>query len=286
MKSCWAGKEQYAMNKETTLKVCVNGRSVRTYEKDGRTYIEGRKNTEYTLKITNPYYRRVLAVVTVDGLNTISGEHGDENDRGWVIGSRETLEIKGFQVDGDTAGAFKFVSKEDSYAEESGTADTSAGVIGVTIFDEKQTYRNYVPLNIKPSKYDFPPHYLDGSSITWTDNTGNEGSEFYRSLYDQPAVMACSVDSTHSNEAVMGSISTKVSNFDLGTGWGNSVSQSVTSVDFERGGVLDRGAVYYASKPALKKMGVKFDKPRNRVSKLPDPFPSNTYSKPPRGWIG
>lgn len=306
-----AGKEQYAMNYNNTLKVCVNGKPVRTHEHDGRVHIEGREESQYTLKVKNPYRDRVLAVVTVDGLNTITGEPGDENGQGWVIEGYETLEIKGFQKDDDSAGAFKFVGKEDSYAEEVGTSETSGGVIGVTFFKEDrsaQTLRQLQDLQERianqPPIYvpTFPPSRPEPEPIPWTTRpiwwgtttpTTMGEPEPYATVTTNTALYhAVASGETASRRVNMDKVtasnnsSPDVADFDLGTGWGEEVSQPVTSVDFERGDIAHRTAIYYASRAALKGMGVKFEKPRKKVSKLPDPFPENTYAKPPSGWKG
>ena len=59
--------------KDTHVEVLVNGKTVRQYQHGAATYIEARAGTEYSIKIKNDTYCRKLAVITVDGLNVITG---------------------------------------------------------------------------------------------------------------------------------------------------------------------------------------------------------------------
>ena len=68
-----------------TIEVVVNGRAVRHYTHDGKTYIEAKAGTQYELKVRNATDARILAVVSVDGLNVVTGERATPQDIGYLI---------------------------------------------------------------------------------------------------------------------------------------------------------------------------------------------------------
>jgi len=249
----------------TKLKVCVNGKPVRTYSKDGRTYIEGREETEYTIKVSNPHPYKVVAVVSVDGINTINGDPASEDGQGWVIDAYSNVNVKGFQKDDDSAGAFKFSKPKESYAKEVGTDKTSLGCIGVVMFKEKEKLISYVR-GVEPEPY-------RGSSIKW----GNDG------VSSKTASINYSYATTDFLEMNMNASTESASpEANLGTTWGTEISNPVEDVVFVRGSKIGSDTVYYASKKALKKAGIQMKKPKDKVT-MPDPFPKK-YAKPPKGW--
>ena len=86
------------------LQILINGRPVKEYNHNNETYIEGRKGTEYTLKVKNNTYHRVLAIPAVDGINVITGKPATPDDSGYIIDGYNCVEIKGFRKDLETVG--------------------------------------------------------------------------------------------------------------------------------------------------------------------------------------
>ena len=96
------------MNTDTHVEIKVNGKSVRQYNQDGNTYIEARAGTEYSIKINNNSWERKMAVITVDGVNVISGQpQSSDIGEGYIINARNSIDIKGFRKDSSSVGAFK-----------------------------------------------------------------------------------------------------------------------------------------------------------------------------------
>src|SRR5512137_1155062 len=52
----------------------TEGRALETYPHRGRQFVVGRPGNEYAIRIRNCSDRRVLAVVSVDGVNVVTGE--------------------------------------------------------------------------------------------------------------------------------------------------------------------------------------------------------------------
>ena len=150
---------------EMTLE--VNGRSMREFAHEGKSYVESREGTEYSIRLTNNTGGRVLAVVSVDGINAISGKPTSDKptEAGYVLGAGEAHVIKGYRVDENTAANFKFVKREGSYATEKGEGQGN-GVIAVRVWEEKAKKEDMAALwrklyeeeKNKPSKKEYLPY--------------------------------------------------------------------------------------------------------------------------------
>ncbi len=125
-------------NNQVELTLEVNGRPVREFEHEKKTYVESRENTEYSLRIKNGTAGRALAVISIDGINAISGQPvtNSPDEMGYVLNAYETQTIKGYRADENTAASFKFVKRGDSYATEKAEGQGN-GVIAIRVYREK-----------------------------------------------------------------------------------------------------------------------------------------------------
>lgn len=119
------------------MRVYVNGRSVREYNHNGNTFIESRHGSNYTIKIKNDNAHRVMAVVSVDGLDVITGKPAEDSDKGYIVDSYSSTEIKGYRLSDTGSAAFVFVSKDKSYTANATGDSRNSGVIGIRVFEEK-----------------------------------------------------------------------------------------------------------------------------------------------------
>ncbi len=90
------------------------GSTLRTYFHGGRSYVMGRHGSRYQIRIHNPTGRRVEAVVSVDGLDSIDGETASFNKRGYVIPPGGNVTVEGFRVSTESVAAFRFSSVRGS----------------------------------------------------------------------------------------------------------------------------------------------------------------------------
>jgi hypothetical protein len=102
----------------------------------GQRYVAGEPGHEYSLRLRNCSDRRLLAVVSVDGVNVISGETAATNQTGYVIDAGASLEIQGWRKDYERTAAFYFTDVADAYAARTGRPE-NVGVIGVAAFRER-----------------------------------------------------------------------------------------------------------------------------------------------------
>ena len=115
----------------------TDGRALETYPHRGRQFVVGRPGNEYAIRIRNCSNRRVLAVVSVDGINVITGDAAAPDQSGYVIEPYGYVTIEGWRKDLERTAAFYFTDPGDSYATRTGRPD-DLGVIGVALFRERE----------------------------------------------------------------------------------------------------------------------------------------------------
>jgi hypothetical protein len=114
----------------------TEGRRLPVYWHEGRAYIAGKPGNEYQLTVRNRLGEDLLAVVSVDGVNVVSGETADTAQSGYVLSPRRALDIQGWRKSLSQTAAFYFTRLPDSYAARTGRPD-NVGVIGVALFKRK-----------------------------------------------------------------------------------------------------------------------------------------------------
>ncbi len=99
-------------------------------------FVEGRLGERYVIRVHNPTWRRVEAVVSVDGRDAIGGQPSNAGDRGYVVAPYSYVDIEGFRLSMSDVAAFRFTTVEDSYASRMGTP-WAVGVIQVAVYPER-----------------------------------------------------------------------------------------------------------------------------------------------------
>ncbi len=112
------------------------GRVLPMYWHEGRRYVVGKPGNEYAVRVRNAGGGRILAVMSVDGINVISGETASPQQSGYVLASNETADIGGWRKSLSRTAAFYFTALPDSYAARTGRPG-NVGVIGVALFRER-----------------------------------------------------------------------------------------------------------------------------------------------------
>ena len=77
----------------------TTGARLETYRNGGRLYIEGRAGDRYSVEIRNRSGSRILGVLSVDGVNVVSGQTAATSQTGYVLDARERAEIAGWRKD-------------------------------------------------------------------------------------------------------------------------------------------------------------------------------------------
>ncbi len=113
-----------------------SGQVVPTYTQGGRQFVPGRPGARYALRLRNLTHARVLVVLSVDGVNVITGETADWQQTGYVLDPGRTFDINGWRKSGTEIAAFEFAPVERSYAALTGRPG-DVGVIGMAVFRER-----------------------------------------------------------------------------------------------------------------------------------------------------
>ena len=109
------------------------GRVLPVYWHDGRAWVVGNPGNEYQLSLRSRQGEDLLAVLSVDGVNAITGETASVQQSGYVLGPGGALDVKGWRKDLSRTAAFYFTTLADSYAARTGRPD-HVGAIGVALF--------------------------------------------------------------------------------------------------------------------------------------------------------
>ncbi|WP_368562489.1 hypothetical protein [Pseudoxanthomonas sp. UTMC 1351] len=120
-----------------------NGQWLPQYAYRGDSWLAGTPGHRYSVRLTNTTGERVLVVLSVDGVNAVTGQTAAASQAGYVLAPWETTEIAGWRKSLDDIAQFVFTDLGDSYAARTGRP-RNVGVIGVAVFQEARP-RYYVP---------------------------------------------------------------------------------------------------------------------------------------------
>jgi hypothetical protein len=112
------------------------GQAMTTYRKDGRTFVAGRPASRYAIRLANQTGGRVMVVLSVDGVNVITGEAAAVGQAGYVLDPWQSYDIAGWRKSDTAIASFVFAAMGDSYAVRTGRPG-NVGVIGMAAFLEK-----------------------------------------------------------------------------------------------------------------------------------------------------
>lgn len=120
------------------------GQVLPEYGHRGQDWVAGVPGHRYSVRLTNTTGERVLVVLSVDGVNAVSGQTAAASQGGYVLAPGETAEIAGWRKSLDDIAQFLFTDLPDSYAARTGRPD-DVGVIGIAVFTEQRMQPYYAP---------------------------------------------------------------------------------------------------------------------------------------------
>jgi hypothetical protein len=233
------------------------GETLSTWRHRGSTWVAGRPGDRYAVRLTNRSSSRVLVVLSVDGVNAVSGETAAVGQTGYVLAPYQSAEITGWRKSHSEAAAFYFTALPDSYAARTGRPD-NVGVIGAAVFRER------APEMLGNWPRPAPPIAKDGAA------SGRMEAE------RQPPA-AASADAAAAEKSMPRRSQSELAQRDdrkLGTGHGEREYSPTTQTQFERASSSPSEIVQvrYDSYQNLLASGV-IQRPRP-VPRQPDAFPS------------
>ena len=112
-----------------------SGQWLPEYRHHARRWIAGVPGHRYGVRLSNTTGERVLVVLSVDGVNAVTGETAAPSQAGYVLDPWESAEIDGWRKSLDDVAQFVFTDLPDAYAARTGRPD-DIGVIGIAVFRE------------------------------------------------------------------------------------------------------------------------------------------------------
>lgn len=114
----------------------ASGRRLPVHWQGGQAYVVGQPGAEYRILVRSRDGGDLLAVMSVDGVNVITGQAAHPRQSGYVVAPRARLAVDGWRKSLSRTAAFYFTELDDSYAARTGRPG-DVGVIGVALFRRK-----------------------------------------------------------------------------------------------------------------------------------------------------
>ena len=112
------------------------GERLTPYRHDGKLYVAGTPGDAYFVELKSNRGDRVLTVLSVDGINVLTGQNAATLQSGYVIAGGQSYGVTGWRKSMDDVAQFVFTALPDSYAARTGRPG-NVGVIGVAVYREK-----------------------------------------------------------------------------------------------------------------------------------------------------
>jgi hypothetical protein len=264
------------------------GATLSPLTRDGKLYVVGIPGHRYSVHMSNRTAERVMAVLSVDGVNAVSGETANAEQTGYVLAPYQSTEINGWRKSVTEVAQFNFTALSNSYAARTGRAN-NVGVIGVAVFREKQ----------KPVWYDdkiaaTPPRYETESARDTADMSSakRQRADAQSTTADSATAPPASSNAAGAAKATSSPVPmpqpadaqlaqrAQKREESLGTGHGARESSNVSYTNFKRAGSQPNEviSIWYDSHHNLVARGV-IPMPKPTVSE-PQPFPQGFVPDP------
>lgn len=127
---------RHAGRVELSVETLHGGRTLPTAWHAGDRFVVGEHGQRYAIRLANTTPRRLLVVLSVDGVNAVTGETAAPDQRGYVLGPYQHTVVRGWRKSLEEVAEFRFAALQHSYAARTGRPD-NVGVIGVAVFEEQ-----------------------------------------------------------------------------------------------------------------------------------------------------
>lgn len=228
-----------------------SGQWLPQYDHRGDTWVAGRPGHRYSVRLTNTTGERVLVVLSVDGVNAVTGQTATPSQAGYVLAPWETTEIAGWRKSLDDIAQFVFTDLADSYAARTGRP-RNVGVIGVAVFQEARAH-----------------YYPPAPPIARGYDDGRERGLGQRRA-DAPAAADAMAEKSASQQSI-------------GTGHGQREWSPVGRTEFVRAtrSPVQLTQLRYDDRPRLVALGVIPHPHHPRFRDRPEAFPHDFVADPP-----
>ena len=112
------------------------GERLTPWRHDGKLYVAGTPGERYAIELRSKYADRVMTVLSVDGVNVLTGQTAATLQSGYVLDGWQSYAINGWRKSMDDVAQFEFTARPNSYAARTGRPG-NVGVIGVAVYRER-----------------------------------------------------------------------------------------------------------------------------------------------------
>lgn len=246
----------------------------------GTTWVAGQPGDRYAVRLTNRSNARVMVVLSVDGVNVVSGETAATGQVGYVLSPWQTFDVPGWRKSDQETAAFYFTSIADSYAGRT-ERPQNVGVIGAAVFRERVVARP-LPAPVEPS-WSGAARERDALASMRRNEAGPAADSLAKA---QPSGSAAAPPATAAPEQREAAAAAPLALADestarprqehrLGTGHGERVWSPIQHTTFERASSrpADVVQIRYDSHQNLLAAGI-LPQPRPLPRPVPNPFPA------------
>jgi len=237
-------------------------RTLPVYRHDGRYYIAGEPGHRYQISLRNRAGADMMAVLSVDAVNAISGDTADWSQTGYVLDPYASTDVLGWRKSMSQVADFVFTDFAQSYAVRTGRPD-NVGVIGVAVFRRQHVYTQPVPVADAALRESYTPR--PAPAVPAEESMGRSTAGSMAAPQAQASMNAASMAKARTDGP-------------LGTGHGQREESAITYVDFERASSTPDEVItlYYDTWEHLLARGVV--PPRRPAA--PQPFPDHFVPDP------
>ncbi len=261
------------------LQVLVDGAEAYEFVHNGETYIEGRRDREYTLRVHNNTGGRLLAVLSVDGLSVMDGRPASTTRGGYVLDPYRCTDIRGWRLNDREVARFFFGSLPQAYAAQMGQP-RNIGVIGASVFSE------HVPA---PVRYFPPPASASRAPAAPTyDGTPSPAAPRPQDAFPTLGAPPPTAAPPPPSMAPPQQQAPSPASAGIGTGFGARTQDAIRHVSFARSSEPPQVLVLrYDDAAGLRARGIDLERAASlqRVDQA-NPFPADRGAPPPPGWRG
>jgi len=202
---CAAGMVDVAILDRTT------GEQLTIYTHQGERWVAGSPGHRYAVSIRSRWPGRILGVVSVDGVNAVTGETASWGQRGYVLLPWASFDVLGWRKSQERVADFVFTRLEDSYAARTGRPD-EVGVIGIAAFREAD----------------------DGAATSLSERSESKREDRRPAPSESRAAPSAPAEPSAADRARSEGAPLAQAQERLGTGHGQSEASHVASTRFER----------------------------------------------------
>jgi hypothetical protein len=266
----------------------VENRTLPIHHHNGRYYVVGKPGNEYQVRVANRGRGEILSVISVDGVNAVSGETANWSQTGYVLGAFQAFDVRGWRKSMDRIAAFYFTEHQNSYAARTGRPD-NVGVIGIAVFRKK--YEPPVRIDPPPRPWPRPRHdspfpSSQGEGAHSHDGTADSTTRSETFSAERAPPSAAAAPGRESSAQTRDGLAAGVARESrrsgpLGTGHGRSEESHVTYTNFERAtsSPAEIITIHYDTYDNLLAQGV-ITRPSVYARPVPTPFPGQFVPDP------